>query len=171
LVESTASKGSTISAPLVRKTIGLGSNEESSRRSRVFDTLGSGIKAMPRQKTTRFIETFQDSLMLSEKCLELQANVDQRVRELRAVQEQTKALQTECFKSRREKRVLEEKVRAARDKTKEESVCVICLTEEASHVIIPCGHLVLCGDCCSQPIHSCPLCRKSCQQKLRVFKP
>eukprot|EP00927_Polykrikos_kofoidii_P038199 TRINITY_DN3249_c0_g1_i1.p1 TRINITY_DN3249_c0_g1~~TRINITY_DN3249_c0_g1_i1.p1 ORF type:complete len:244 (-),score=39.42 TRINITY_DN3249_c0_g1_i1:331-1008(-) len=167
----TASKVPRAAAPLVRATIGLGSNERSCKRPRLCDTLESAIEAMPRQKAMRFIEAFQDSRTLNEKCSELQADVDQCATEFRAVQQQTKALLEEGLKSLREKKVLEERANAARCKSKEESVCVICLTDQASHIIVPCGHLVLCGECCSQPIHTCPLCRQTCQHKLRVFKP
>jgi hypothetical protein len=50
--------------------------------------------------------------------------------------------------------------------------CIVCLTNSASHVLVPCGHLVLCGACVTPTLHSspaCPLCRVPTQRVMKVF--
>jgi len=51
-------------------------------------------------------------------------------------------------------------------------LCVICMDEPANMVIIPCGHMVMCQNCCHNDITFCPMCRKSFtkDQLLRVYK-
>lgn len=49
------------------------------------------------------------------------------------------------------------------------NLCVICLDADASHVVIPCGHLVYCDKC--PPAPQCPVCRISCVSVLRMYKP
>eukprot|EP00927_Polykrikos_kofoidii_P054488 TRINITY_DN488_c0_g1_i1.p1 TRINITY_DN488_c0_g1~~TRINITY_DN488_c0_g1_i1.p1 ORF type:complete len:258 (-),score=21.63 TRINITY_DN488_c0_g1_i1:342-1064(-) len=171
-ISSGDSRDSIASPPLFRATIAGCGNQESVKRPRVGDLVGPApTKATPPRETIRIGDTLQERLMLGEKCLQLQADANQRASELQAMHEQTKALWWEYAKCQREKLMLEEKVKVARSQKKEEPVCVICLAEQASHAIVPCGHLVLCGNCCSHPIHNCPLCRQSCQQKIRVFRP
>ena len=46
--------------------------------------------------------------------------------------------------------------------------CVVCLDAEATHVVVPCGHICLCGDC-TQNLPHCPLCRTVVLQTMRVF--
>lgn len=46
--------------------------------------------------------------------------------------------------------------------------CVVCLDAEATHVVVPCGHICLCGDC-TQNLPHCPLCRTAVLQTMRVF--
>eukprot|EP00927_Polykrikos_kofoidii_P052724 TRINITY_DN46657_c0_g1_i1.p1 TRINITY_DN46657_c0_g1~~TRINITY_DN46657_c0_g1_i1.p1 ORF type:complete len:251 (+),score=31.45 TRINITY_DN46657_c0_g1_i1:83-754(+) len=158
--------------PMSRTNIGRGSDEGPVKRARIGDIVGPAIEAMPPQENNRIMETFQDRLRLGEICLQLQADADQRSNELKALKLQTRALLLKRAESRLEKELLEEKAKAIRSKKREEEpVCVVCLTEHASHVIVPCGHLVLCGECCSLPMDTCPLCRENCQHKLRVFRP
>eukprot|EP00927_Polykrikos_kofoidii_P042921 TRINITY_DN3698_c0_g1_i1.p1 TRINITY_DN3698_c0_g1~~TRINITY_DN3698_c0_g1_i1.p1 ORF type:complete len:214 (-),score=34.14 TRINITY_DN3698_c0_g1_i1:375-1016(-) len=162
LAGSTTTRVSIPAAPELRATIGWGCCQESAKRPRIGDSVGPAIEAR---------ETLPECVVLAEKCLQLQADVHQRSSELEALQKQTIILWRDYAKCWQEKIVLEEKVEEARSMIKEEPVCVICLTEHASHVMVPCGHLALCEDCCLQPIHSCPVCRQSCQRKLRVFRP
>lgn len=46
--------------------------------------------------------------------------------------------------------------------------CAICLSSEADYVVLPCGHLALCG-LCSQQVASCPICRENIESRHRVF--
>eukprot|EP00927_Polykrikos_kofoidii_P042922 TRINITY_DN3698_c0_g2_i1.p1 TRINITY_DN3698_c0_g2~~TRINITY_DN3698_c0_g2_i1.p1 ORF type:complete len:214 (-),score=26.51 TRINITY_DN3698_c0_g2_i1:420-1061(-) len=159
---STTTRVSSLAAPGLHATIGWSCRRENVMRPRIGDNVGPAVEAT---------ESLRDFVALAEKCLQLQVEVHQGSSELKALQKQTIILWRDYAKCWQEKLVLEEKVCAARSIIKEEPVCVICLTEHASHMIVPCGHLVLCEECCSQPIHSCPVCRQSCQRKLRVFRP
>lgn len=47
--------------------------------------------------------------------------------------------------------------------------CPICLDNFSNFTLVPCGHLI-CGQCC-QKVNSCPLCRKSINQKLKLILP
>ena len=43
-------------------------------------------------------------------------------------------------------------------------VCVVCMVEDVSHILAPCGHQCLCGPCSQQltessSLSSCPICR------------
>jgi len=100
----------------------------------------------------------------SDRCYKIQANLDQRTREVQAFQQLTMKLQTELARSQREKQALLEQDAAAS--------CVICLAAPATFVMVPCGHLALCGACCPcLPDKLCPVCRQSTEQKIRLFRP
>jgi hypothetical protein len=142
-----------------------------SKRARTYETTAAIVETMPPREAFRILETFEERHLLGEKCVQLQADVDQRSREVRALQQHTKALMREFAACRRQKRLLEEQVEAMQATTDANVACVVCITEEATHVIVPCGHLALCADCCSGPIRRCPLCRQRCEQKIRLFKP
>ena len=52
--------------------------------------------------------------------------------------------------------------------------CVICLETPARYVLVPCGHLVLCGRCVLETgpgrrVRDCPVCREVIHQVMRVF--
>ena len=48
--------------------------------------------------------------------------------------------------------------------------CVMCLSERATHAVVPCGHMILCGACAGQArLEQCPLCRGAVAQLMRVF--
>ncbi len=51
------------------------------------------------------------------------------------------------------------------EKVFESTDCCICLGEEPSRVLVPCGHLCLCEDCSDKiyPNDKCPLCRQVIQ--------
>ena len=46
--------------------------------------------------------------------------------------------------------------------------CVVCLDAEATHVIVPCGHICLCADC-TNDLKACPLCRMPLVQTMRIY--
>lgn len=57
-----------------------------------------------------------------------------------------------------------------------ERQCIMCLDEEASHVFVPCGHMVYCDDCVEERrkdkkkrIMKCPICRGDMKSILRVY--
>ncbi|KAG7257631.1 hypothetical protein CRUP_018386 [Coryphaenoides rupestris] len=46
--------------------------------------------------------------------------------------------------------------------------CKVCMDKPVSIVFIPCGHLVVCGDCAASLRH-CPICRASVRGSVRAF--
>ncbi|XP_027412122.1 E3 ubiquitin-protein ligase LRSAM1 isoform X2 [Bos indicus x Bos taurus] len=48
------------------------------------------------------------------------------------------------------------------------SECVVCLEREAQMIFLNCGHVCCCQPC-SQPLHTCPLCRQDITQRLRIY--
>ena len=49
----------------------------------------------------------------------------------------------------------------------EDKLCVICMTEARSHVLVPCGHMCLCAGCAA--VGRCPLCREVVLTTVKVF--
>jgi len=49
------------------------------------------------------------------------------------------------------------------------SDCVVCCERRCSHVLIPCGHLCLCGSCVESVTTVCPICRCRIKKRQRVF--
>ena len=50
--------------------------------------------------------------------------------------------------------------------------CVVCLEEERSHVLVPCGHACVCEVCARSVVAStkeCPVCRSHCEKIIKVF--
>nr|QBK85861.1 MAG: ubiquitin-protein ligase [Marseillevirus LCMAC101] len=50
--------------------------------------------------------------------------------------------------------------------------CIICMTEQTTTAIIPCGHTAFCGDCAhalEKRRSKCPICRGDIQQTQRLF--
>jgi hypothetical protein len=53
-------------------------------------------------------------------------------------------------------------------KSSSNNLCVICQSEEAHFVLLPCSHLCLCRECvCTQD--RCVICRKKIQSILKIF--
>ncbi|KAM7411724.1 hypothetical protein PAMA_021621 [Pampus argenteus] len=50
----------------------------------------------------------------------------------------------------------------------EERTCKVCMDKVVSIVFIPCGHLVVCGDCAASLRH-CPICRAVIRGSVRAF--
>uniref|UniRef100_A0A3P9PWN8 RING-type E3 ubiquitin transferase n=1 Tax=Poecilia reticulata TaxID=8081 RepID=A0A3P9PWN8_POERE len=50
----------------------------------------------------------------------------------------------------------------------EERTCKVCMDKLVSIVFIPCGHLVVCGDCATSLRH-CPICRAVIRGSVRAF--
>ena len=66
-------------------------------------------------------------------------------------------------------RVVKNIERKANPDEKNAPNCVICLTEKAEFVVIPCGHLCYCKDCSSSPQNVCPMCRRRVSKLKKVF--
>jgi hypothetical protein len=48
--------------------------------------------------------------------------------------------------------------------------CCICLDDEASYAMIPCGHLCLCGECSTNiTLDECPICRESVTSTMKIY--
>ena len=49
-------------------------------------------------------------------------------------------------------------------------LCVICIDDQQTHVLIPCGHKCVCGVCAERRVgEPCPLCRTVCTFATRVY--
>lgn len=55
------------------------------------------------------------------------------------------------------------------DKLKEKLNCVICFSNERTHLIIPCFHLCCCSTCIIQIEKQCPICRRQITAIQRIF--
>lgn len=51
-------------------------------------------------------------------------------------------------------------------------MCVVCMEEPRSIVLVPCGHMALCKDCCQQIMAnqpaSCPMCCQNIEYHVEV---
>jgi hypothetical protein len=47
-------------------------------------------------------------------------------------------------------------------------VCNICMFDNISHVLVPCGH-TFCNNCTQKTRHSCFICRSNVNQKMRIY--
>lgn len=57
---------------------------------------------------------------------------------------------------------------------KRSASCVICYDKSPNHIIVPCGHQCLCGDCCNRKPginvgNKCPICRETIGQIIQVY--
>jgi len=57
-----------------------------------------------------------------------------------------------------------------REISEDPSECVVCMDNKPCVVIVACGHLVLCEECCNS-LNSCPICRKEFtkEQCIKVY--
>ena len=52
----------------------------------------------------------------------------------------------------------------------DDQLCVICLESLKTHVLVPCGHLSLCGKCViGMEDKPCPVCRTTVVMSMKVF--
>jgi len=50
------------------------------------------------------------------------------------------------------------------------SLCVVCMTQLKSVILLPCNHLCVCKECSNHPsLKSCPICRKNIVSKNEVY--
>jgi hypothetical protein len=48
--------------------------------------------------------------------------------------------------------------------------CVMCMSEAATHALVPCGHLLFCHVCGpSTKVKTCPVCRLSITSVMKIF--
>lgn len=54
----------------------------------------------------------------------------------------------------------------------DKGLCVVCLAEPQTHVIVPCGHKCLCESCAPaiQKMNKCPICQSPLQTIIKVFE-
>lgn len=53
-----------------------------------------------------------------------------------------------------------------------EETCTVCLTNERTHVFIPCGHLACCIECIGKlERNRCPICNTTYENTFRVRRP
>ena len=55
----------------------------------------------------------------------------------------------------------------------EDDICIICMSSPREHVLIPCGHFLMCAACCSVPNmfqNGCPLCRKAVGSHVMLYR-
>jgi hypothetical protein len=54
--------------------------------------------------------------------------------------------------------------------TSEDEQCRVCFDRKKDHVLVPCGHLILCAHCAPVFVDKgCPLCRKTVRQVLKIY--
>ena len=49
--------------------------------------------------------------------------------------------------------------------------CLVCMDREATHALVPCGHMVACEACSELVREFCPLCRAPVFMAMKVFLP
>lgn len=49
--------------------------------------------------------------------------------------------------------------------------CVVCLSDIATHIVLPCCHLALCADCAKCSVTVCPVCRTPTEKISRLYLP
>ncbi|UJR08339.1 hypothetical protein I4U23_012610 [Adineta vaga] len=54
------------------------------------------------------------------------------------------------------------------DLNNDSCLCIICLNERKTVVLLPCRHLCVCV-CCSKKLSTCPICRNEIENLLEVF--
>ncbi|EFC43563.1 predicted protein [Naegleria gruberi] len=53
----------------------------------------------------------------------------------------------------------------------EENLCVVCMSEEANTVVLPCGHMSLCEGCATalkEQTNKCPICRQKVESAIKL---
>lgn len=63
---------------------------------------------------------------------------------------------------------LAQAVLVEQDKAMDAKLCVICLAEERTHLVAPCGHKAYCQKCVER-CQVCALCRSAVESRTRVF--
>jgi Zinc finger, C3HC4 type (RING finger) len=77
-----------------------------------------------------------------------------------------------CLSQKSSAITVEATQRAIAQKEKEDTLCVICLAQEKTHMFLPCSHRCTCEPCARQVLFRtkrCPLCRTQTQSIIRVF--
>jgi hypothetical protein len=77
--------------------------------------------------------------------------------------------QTSSESESESKRRKREVVDLDKEEDDDDDECKICMEESRTHVLNPCGHWCLCGEC-SAKVEKCPICRVKIVSCIRVFK-
>lgn len=98
---------------------------------------------------------------LEEKCQKFEANSHSWHQMWMQSEDEKLQLQKELHAS---KQVLQE--------NQSKGFCVVCLDQQASHAMLPCGHLALCEDCSKDPgrFSECLICRQEVHSLVRIFQ-
>ena len=63
-----------------------------------------------------------------------------------------------------------ERLRAATE-ADDDPLCVVCIERTKTHILVPCGHQIVCEGCAADcPKRPCPICRVLCQSVMKVHK-
>lgn len=58
--------------------------------------------------------------------------------------------------------------KAPPEQTRDETICVVCMSEKRGAVFVPCGHMVACHKCAAS-VTDCPLCKHRIDQIVRTY--
>lgn len=74
--------------------------------------------------------------------------------------------------SQEQKETKESKSDSAGGSGDDSGLCVVCLSEPQTHIVVPCGHKCLCETCAQavQKMGKCPICQSPLQTIIRVFE-
>lgn len=122
--------------------------------------LRAQLHAVQRQRHGAYAKIHADRDALDQRCKKAETDLAHRASELLI-------LQKELVHSS----VVRSALTAELEALKEHGQCVICLSEAASHVVVPCGHQALCKACVAPDLQSCPVCRQPVHAVIRVYKP
>ena len=84
-----------------------------------------------------------------------------------------KIIQESCLVAEHQNLInIREEIKTIRDSIPTESKCSICIDNIKSHIIVPCGHKSICGDCAPQILQggTCPICRQGIQSIIKVYE-
>lgn len=104
---------------------------------------------------------------LNDRLCHMEGLLQVRTRELQEVQQQAGFLRSELMSCNIDKKAALALL-AARP-AQHDNLCVICWDRDASHVLVPCGHLALCADC--QAGDRCPVCRQPNTSVIQMYRP
>jgi len=81
-------------------------------------------------------------------------------------------IQEKCKTESQNLQNVREEIKTIRSSIPSESKCSICIDNIKSHIIVPCGHKSICGDCAPQILQggTCPICRQDIQSIIKVYE-
>ena len=76
------------------------------------------------------------------------------------------------YSQRQKLTTIQETIKTLGDSIPIESKCSICISNTKSHVIVPCGHKSICGECSPRILQdgTCPICRENIQCIIKVYE-
>lgn len=84
-----------------------------------------------------------------------------------ALREENRSLKGENESLKEENESLKEQLKQQSEKIEEQTKCKICLSNDMSITLLPCGHVICCE--CSAKITECSFCRTDIQKKHKSF--